>query len=695
MSHSLLNIEGLLPAFSKIKIEDIVPTIDCILQENRRQLEMLLQQEHFSWDNLLKPFEAMENRLHCVWSPIGHLHGVKSSDALRDAYNQCLPKLSEYGTQVSQNEKFYEALDAIASSSEFDALHFAKQKTINDLLRDFRLSGAGLPTDKKQKISELNKELAILTTKFEENLLDATDNWFKPIEDEAQLVGLPRHTIEAAALESKKRGITGWVLTLAFPCYYAVMNFADNRELREEFYRAYVTRASDQGDATQDNTPIMEKIVKIRHELATILGFESYAAYSIATKMVTSTQQVFQFIDELVAYSLPVAKKEFLALTLFAKEQYAHDVLEPWDMSYFSEKLQQYQYTISEEELRPYFPEYKVLTGLFELIHRLYRVTIKEVKDFDSWHDTVRLFSIFNETGELQGQFYTDLFAREKKRSGAWMDDCRQRYLRPDNTLQLPVAYIVCNFPGAIDAKTPALLSHDEVLTLFHEMGHGLHHLLTKIECSSVSGIQGVPWDAVELPSQFMENFCWEKDVLAMIAEHHETKQPLPDSLYEKMQRARHFQTGMQMVRQLEFSLFDFRLHHLLATQKSLDIQTVLDEVRAQVSVVPVADFNRFQHGFSHIFAGGYAAGYYSYKWAEVLSSDAYSKFECAGIFNREVGQAFLENILEMGGGKEFMDLFVAFRGREPNINALLRHSGIVNDLSVKPNTESDGNQSS
>lgn len=687
MESSLLNIENL-PMFSTIKIEDIVPTIDFVLQQNRNTLKKLLQQDHFTWDNLLKPFEAMENKLTCVWSPVEHLYGVKNNDELRKAYNHCLPKLSDYGTEISQNEELYQAIKQIYQSDAYKCLDFAKQKTITDMLRDFRLVGAGLPQDKKQKIAKINQQLATLTANFEENLLDATDHWFKQVDDRDLLSGLPSHAIDNAANEAKKRDQSGWILTLAFPCYYAVITFADNRQLREEFYRAYVTRASDQGDPQQDNTEVMNKLVILRHELATLLGFASYTEYSIATKMVTSTQQVFDFIDELVAHSLPVAKKEFAQLCDFAKTHHNIDELQPWDMSYFSEKLQQHQYAISEEALRPYFPDHIVLTGLFELVKQLYGINISEVVDFDSWHEDVRLFAIYNKAGDLQGQFYLDLFARAKKRSGAWMFDSRQRYLREDGTLQTPVAYIVCNFPPAVDDKTPALLSHDEVLTLFHEVGHGLHHMLTKIDTFSVSGIQGVPWDAVELPSQFMENFCWEKSVLSMIAQHYETKQPLPDDLYEKMQNARHFQTGMQMLRQLEFSLFDFRLYHALASEKTVNIQAILDEVRCQVSVVPVADFNRFAHGFSHIFSGGYAAGYYSYKWAEVLSSDAYGKFESAGIFDQETAQSFLENILEMGGAKEFMDLFVAFRGREPTIDALLRHSGIsINDPLVSPNT--------
>lgn len=678
MEKKFSNLESL-PKFSEIKIAEITAKVNSILNNNRKKIAELLKQEKFSWQNLFSPLEAMDNALDLAWNPINHLQSVQNSDELREVYNQCIAKLSEYATEMGQNEDLFRAIVQISEDPSYDSLDFAQKKIIQDALRDFRLTGVELAQDKKQRVAEIQKQLAALTTKFDENLLDATDNWTKHIENAEQLTGLPPHTLAYGANEAKKRGLSGWVLTLEFPCYHAVITYADDRQLRKEIYEAYVTRASDCGPnaGKWDNTAVMEEILALRHELAQLLGFGSFGEYSLVTKMVDSPESVLGFLQELVAHSLPIAKKEFSELEAFAKENSQIETLQPWDIPYFSDKLRQHRYAISQEECRPYFPEDKVVSGLFKLVGRLYGVRIEEVTEFDRWHDDVRLFTIFDINGACRAHFYMDLYARSQKRGGAWMADFCSRYRLDDGELQTPVAFLVCNFAGS-SGDQPALFNHDEVITLFHEFGHGLHHMLTKIDYLSVSGINGVPWDGVELPSQFMENFCWEREVLDMISEHVETKQPIPDELYQRMQNARHFQTGMQMVRQLEFSLFDFRLHHEYTPEEGARIQQLLDQVRSQVAVVPIVEYNRFQHSFSHIFAGGYAAGYYSYKWAEVLSSDAYSKFEETGIFNQETGQSFLENILQMGGSKELMELFEAFRGRKPNIDALLRHSGIV-----------------
>ncbi len=675
----LLEFSGL-PPFSQLKPEQVEPALDYLLAENRAQIEQLLaSNESYTWRNLVEPLESLEDRLERAWSPISHMNSVVNSDALREAYNACLPKLSDYATELGQHEGLFNAFRSIAEGDEYQRLDSAQRKVIDNAMRDFRLSGIDLPQEKKKRYKEIKQELSRLSSRFEENVLDATNAWRKHITKQDELAGLPESALAMAAQSAQGENLTGWLITLEFPSYFAVMSYCDNRALRRELYEAYVTRASDQGPhaGQWDNSENMELLLKLRHELAQLLGFPNYAARSLATKMARDPQQVISFLDELAGRSIEMARQELQELRDFAASALSLADMQAWDITYCSEKLRRHRYDLSQEDVKPYFPEDKVLSGMFEVVHRLYGMTISERAGVDTWHKDVRFFDIHGPRGELRGSFYLDLYARAKKRGGAWMDECVSRRVLSSGEVQTPVAYLTCNFSPPI-GKDPALFTHDEVQTLFHEFGHGLHHMLTRVDYSGVSGISGVPWDAVELPSQFMENWCWQREALELIAGHYQTGAPLPDDLYQKMQAARNFQSGMQMVRQLEFSMFDFRLHMDYDPKHGARVQEVLDQVREQVAVVMPPPFNRFQHGFSHIFAGGYAAGYYSYKWAEVLSSDAFAKFEEHGIFHRDTGLQFLETILEQGGARDPMELFIEFRGREPTIDALLRHSGIV-----------------
>ena len=683
MSNPLLHLTDL-PPFGDIKPQHVEPAIDQILADNRVAIDILLSNDDApSWTTLMRPLENLEDRLARAWSPVSHMNSAVNSDELRDAYNACLPKLSQYATEIGQNQRLFAAFEAAEKDS---TLSVPQRKAIDNALRDFKLSGVDLPNDKKQRYMEIKQELSGLTSKFSENVLDATQAWSKLIDDETRLAGLPdsaiamaRQSAEQEAAEQKKSPSkkSAWLFTLEFPSYFAVMSYADDRALREEMYIAYATRASDQGPNAGefDNTPLMGQILALRHELAQLLGFENYAERSLATKMAPTTQKVTAFLRDLADRSLGMAQEELQELKAFARDELGIDELQPWDITYASEKLRQHRYAISQEDLKPYFPEARVVSGMFEVVNKLYGLEINELKDVDTWHEDVRAFEIFDREGEARGRFYLDLYARANKRGGAWMDECISRR-ETETGIQLPVAYLTCNFSAPVGNK-PALFTHNEVITLFHEFGHGLHHMLTQINTLAVSGISGVAWDAVELPSQFLENWCWESQAVNLIAQHYETGEQLPDELFDKMIAAKNFQAGMQMVRQLEFSLFDFRIHAEYSPEKGARVQEILDEVRAEVAVINPPEYHRFQNSFAHIFAGGYAAGYYSYKWAEVLSSDAFSKFEETGIFNRETGLAFLEAVLEQGGSRDPMDLFVEFRGREPEIDALLRHSGI------------------
>lgn len=669
-----------LPRFKDIVPADIQPTIAAILAKNQEEIaELLKQPQPFTWANLMQPQENMGDTLSKVWSPIGHMHATMETDSLRKAYNDALPVLTEYYTQISQNEALYQAIASIANGEEFATLSPAQQKIIQNDLRDFELAGIHLSAEKKARMAALQQELSQLTTKFSENILDATQGWIMHIVDEAKLEGLPQQAKELAMQNAKQRDLTGFVFTLDYPSYSTAIKFLRTRDLRKTLYEAYTTRASDVGPnaGRWDNTSVMEDILKTRHEIAALVGFNNYADYSLATKMAKTADTVLNFLHDLVKRSKPMAKKEVEEIAALAKKLDNLTSLEAWDLAYYSEKLQEETFNFTQEDLRPYFPLPKALSGLFHIIHQLYGITIKENKNIETWHPDAHFYEIYDEQNNLRGGFYTDLYARKHKRDGAWMDECRVRRRLDNGDLQLPVAYLTCNFMPPVNNQ-PALLTHDDVITLFHEFGHCLHHMITKVDYASVSGINGVAWDAVEFPSQFMENFCWQKESLAVIAGHYETGAPLPNDLYEKMLAAKHFQTGMQMIRQLEFSIFDFRLHLEYNPKKDKQVQAMLDEVRQETAVYPAPAFNRFQHSFSHIFAGGYAAGYYSYKWAEVLSSDAYEQFEEHGIFDRQTGKLFMENILEVGGVREPMQSFIAFRGREPKIDALLRLSGIT-----------------
>ncbi len=668
-----------LPLFSQIKPEDIVPAISQFLAEALTVVDPQLKAtSDYTWNNLVEPIEEAEDKLNKAWSPVSHLNSVVNSDELREAYNDCLPKLSAYSTEMGQNAQLCNAYQMLANSDEFKTLEPTQQKVLNNALRDFKLSGVDLESDKKLRYKDISQELSKLASLYEENLLDATNAWSKLITDENDLAGFPESAKASAKQAAESQDQQGWLITLHSPSYQAVLTYADDRALRSEHYEAYATRASDRGpQAGQwDNTELMEQILALRHEKAQLLGFNNYAELSLATKMANKPDDVIHFLEDLAIKSGPQAHKDLAELRDFAKQHCGIDDLQSWDVGYVSEKMRQHYYQLSQEEVKSYFPISRVLPGLFAVVEKLYGLNITEITDFDTWHADVRFFQIHDENGLLRGQFYIDLYARAKKRGGAWMDDCVGRKNKGGD-IQIPVAYLTCNF-SAPTADIPALLTHDDVITLFHEFGHGLQHMLTLVDHLGVSGINGVEWDAVELPSQFMENWCWEQEALALISGHYQTGEVLPDSLFKKMLAAKNFQAGMIMVRQLEFSLFDFRIHKDYKPELGGRIYETLAQIRAQVAVMSPPEFNRFAHSFSHIFAGGYAAGYYSYKWAEVLSSDAFSLFEEKGIFDRATGQAFLTQILEQGGSQDAMDLFINFRGREPNIDALLRHSGIA-----------------
>ncbi len=678
MSNPLLELRGL-PPFSEIRPEHVEPAIDELLTQSRTQVKQLIEQNtHYTWDRLVDPLEAMDDRISRAWSPVSHMNSVVNTEELRAAYTACLPKLSEYSTEMGQHEGLYHAFKQIADGPDYPDYDTAQKKIIDNALRDFRLSGIELDQAARDRYKEIMQELSQLTSRFSDNVLDATNAWHKQVSDESRLGGLPDTAVSLARQTAEQRGLAGFVFTLEFPSYYPVMTYANDRELREEMYTAYVTRASDQGPDTGhwDNAALMEQIIGLRHEAARLLGFDNYAERSLSTKMAESTDQVMDFLNDLADRSKAAAEQELEELRAYAREHHGMDEMLAWDVAFYSEKLRQDKYAISQEELKPYFPEPRVVQGLFSIVERLYGLSIDSVSGVDTWHPDVRFYRIHDAEGRLRGEFYLDLFARPHKRGGAWMDECISRRRSPD-WLQTPVAYLTCNFTPPI-GDDPALFTHDEVITLFHEFGHGLHHMLTQIDYAGVSGISGVAWDAVELPSQFMENWCWEREALDLFARHYQSEATIPDTLFQRMRKARNFQSAMQMVRQLEFAIFDFRLHREYDPATGARIHDLLGEVRRHVAVIQPPAFNRFENGFTHIFSGGYAAGYYSYKWAEVLSADAFSAFEETGIFNRDTGKKFLSSILEQGGSREPLELFVEFRGREPTIDALLRHSGLA-----------------
>ena len=671
MSNPLLDTSSLL-RFAEIAPEHVLPALEQLISAHRSKLDELLNDatEH-DFESLVLPLEDMEHELSRVWSPVSHLQGVLGSPEWREVYNAALPILTEYGTELSQNARLQQAYACVDSRLPAESSE-ARRNTVAHALRDFHLAGVDLPDREKARFREIMQSLAAIQADFDHNVQDATDAWALPVDDAAELEGLPPEILQRAAAEASGRGREGWVLTLDFPTYHAIMTHAENRVLRETFYHGWVTRASDQGTNDEwDNSDNIEKILALRHEAAKLVGFDSYADYSLATKMAESSGQVIDFLHDLAAHSRPAAEAELAEL-----REFSGMTVEPWDLTFLLEKFKQQEFSISNEALRQYFPAETVMSGLFELASRLYGVRFSQDPGVVAWHEDVRYYHVHNADGEEVGGFYTDLFARSGKRTGAWVDDCVNRK-NLDGAMTQPVGFLVCNFAPP-DNGGRSLLTHTDVVTVFHEFGHMLHHLLTRIDYPSIAGINGVPWDAVELPSQFMENFAWSYEVLERCSAHADTGEPLPKDLFERLEESRHTGAALAMLRQLEFALFDMRLHAEYDPAAPAAVLSVLDEVREEVSLVRHPDYNRFPQAFTHIFAGGYAAGYYSYKWAEVLAADAFAAFEENGIFDVETAARFRREILEIGGSRDFMQAYVDFRERKPTIDALLRQSGIL-----------------
>jgi oligopeptidase A len=662
-----------LPPFSAIRPEHIEPAIREVLDQNRGKLQALLDAKANTWQTLVVPLEEMQHRLSRTWSPVGHMNGVVNSDELRAAYNACLPLLTAWHTDLAQNAALYQAYEFILKH-EGAQLSAAQRKLLQNALRDFRLAGVALPDDRKREFKALMEKLTTLQSKFDENVLDATNAWSRHVTDGTEIKGLPAPVVQRARAAAQAAEKEGWLFTLDAPNYTSVLMHAENENLRREFYHGWVTRGSDQGlsPGRWDNSGLMALILATRRELANLVGFDSYAEYSLATKMASSTSEVREFLEQLAVKSRPVAKREFSDLTEFAGRD-----LNAWDVGFYAERQKQQKFSLSEEALRPYFPVRRVLAGMFAVAERLYGVRIAERTGIDTYHPDARFYDILNADGSRRGSFFVDLYARPKKRGGAWMDECVGRKRLDADSTTLPVAYLVCNFTPPVGDQ-PSLLTHSEVVTMFHEFGHGLHHMLTRVDYPSIAGINGVAWDAVELPSQFMENFAWRPEVLPLISAHVETGEPLPQEELRRLLGSRTYQAGMASVRQLEFALFDLRIHSEIAGEGSDRVMQILTEVRDSVAVIKPPAFNRFAHSFQHIFSGGYAAGYYSYKWAEVLAADAFSAFEEQGIFNEKVSSRFLSSILEQGGSRDAMEAFVDFRGRKPQIEPLLKQLGLA-----------------
>ena len=664
-----------LPLFTLNQVTGFPDRLGAILAANLQKIAHILHENTvFTWDNLMRPLEEMEDVLERFWSPLSHLHAVVNSPDLRNCYEACLPQLSAYETAIGHNQALYAAVKSVDLAS----LDAVQQKIIEDTVRDFSLSGVALTKEHKQRFEAISTRLSDLCNQFENNVLDSVHAYQLHITDGTRLAGMPEHAVHNAQELAQEKGLPGWILTLEFPCYIAVVTYATDRSLREELYRAFVTRASDQGPSAGqfDNTAVMNEMLTLRHEKAQLLGFKNYAELSLTTKMADSTDEVLQFLSDLSQRARPQAGIEFERLQAFANESYPDLVVSPWDMAYLSEQKMQARFAISQEELRPYFPLQKVMAGMFSIVNTLYGMTFEKVVGVDAWHPDVTCYQILDPEHGTRGYIYIDLFARPHKRGGAWMDSCQSRRREADGTIQLPIALLTCNFAKAIGKQEPTL-SHDEVLTLFHEFGHCLHHVLTQVDYLDVSGIHGVEWDAVELPSQFFENWCWEDQALQRLTAHVNTGEPLSPAIFKKLIAVKNFQSAMGMMRQLEFSLFDFRIHQEFDAANPALIEDVLKDVRKKTTVAPIAAYNRFQHSFSHIFGGGYAAGYYSYKWAEVLSSDAFSRFEDEGVFNPDTGRDFLHCILEVGGSRKAAEAYQAFRGRKATVDALLKHNGI------------------
>lgn len=684
-SNPLLDFSGL-PRFDLFKPEHVTPAIEQLIKEAADVVARLeAPSDTVTWDNFVVPLEEATERLGRAWGVVNHLNHVADTPELRATYNENQPKVIEFWTSIGQNEALFAKYKMLRASSEYESLSPARKRIVENALRDFRLGGAELPEDKKQRFAEIQEQQSATSTRFSQNVLDATNDYKLLVESEEELSGIPEDVKAAARASAERDGKAGWQFTLHFPSYYPVLQFCDNRALRETIYRASSTKASDAGTmfskrAEWDNTQNIVKLLQLRHEEAQLLDYANFAEVSLVPKMAESPQHVVEFLEDLARRARPFAEQDLEELRTFARTELGIEELQSWDVAYASEKLREQRYAFSEKEVKEYFPEPKVVQGLFDVIQGLFSVRIKP-DDAPVWHPDVRFFRIERD-GQLVGQFYLDLYAREGKNQGAWMDDARGRRLTTGGIVQTPIAYLTCNFtpPATVDGKLqPSLFTHDEVITLFHEFGHGLHHMLTEVEELSVSGISGVEWDAVELPSQFMENFCWEWDKLQQMTAHVKTGEPLPRALFDKMTAAKNFQSGMMTLRQVEFSLIDMHLHYDFDPRSERTVQELIDDIRKQFAVLIPPAFNRFQHSFGHIFSGGYAAGYYSYKWAEVLSADAYAAFEEAIEVGNlvETGKRFQREILAVGGSRPALESFKAFRGREPSIDALLRHSGM------------------
>ena len=669
----LLDFSGL-PRFADIKPELVTPAIEALLAECRTAVASVVQDAAApGWDNFVRPLEDANEKLSRAWGQVSHLNAVMNSPELREVYTANLPAITQYYAELGQHEGLFRKYKALANGPAYAALSAAQNKIVDNELRDFRLGGAELSDADKASFMKVQEELASLSAKFEENLLDATNAFALYVEQRDELAGLPEDVLAMARAAAEADGKAGWKLTLHMPSYLPVMQYADNRELRERLYHAYVTRASEFDDDKLDNTPLIARILELRQQAAALLGFANYAQVSLEPKMAQSPDEVLDFLQSLAKRARPYAERDLAELKDFAARELGLDDLQAWDTSYVSEKLRVARYSFSDQEVKQYFPEPQVVAGMFRVVETLYGLHIRAAAA-PAWHPDVKFYEVRDHGGALVGQFYVDLYARPSKRGGAWMDDAITRR-RKGRDIQTPVAYLNCNFSSPVGGK-PALFTHDEVITLFHEFGHGLHHLLTRVEELGVSGINGVEWDAVELPSQFMENFCWEWDVLKHMTRHVDTGAPLPRELFDKMLAAKNFQAGLQTLRQIEFALFDMRLHAEPGSGKTA--LQLLEEVRREVAVLIPPAYNRFPNNFSHIFAGGYAAGYYSYKWAEVLSADAYALFEESGVLNPEVGHRFWSEILAQGGARPALESFKSFRGREPTLDALLRHNGMA-----------------
>lgn len=671
-----LIVETGLPDFLGIEADDAVPAIETLIAENRETLKKLLKQAKFTWDNLIYPFELMRERTEEAWSLITHMHSVQDTPGWRKEFKIAFDKMVAYETEIEHNEALFQAVSSI-KKDEYPQLTVPQQKVIDIMLRNFRLSGVHLSPEDKHTYLKLHQSMGELGTQFQNNLSDATHRFFYHLKSD-ELAGLPTHVVQYAEQEARKRGLTGQVLTLEQPIYMAVMAFAKSRVLRELFYKAHTTRASDQGaDPVLDNTLVIYNVLSKRQRLAHLLNFETYANLSLATKTAKSPEEVVQFLENLVSLSHKAAKEEFETLQNFAHEMDNLGQLQAWDIAYYQERWQEHYFNISEEELRNYFQTEKVLLGLFELTEKLFGITIVPQHEFKAWDTSVRLFTLYNANHDVVSYLYVDLYARPNKREGAWMAHYRCRYQKSDGQQEIPVVFLQCNFDAPLHGVDPGL-THDDVITLFHEYGHGLQHMLTRVTIPSVSGIENVPWDVVEVASQIMENWAWEKDVLAFISSHKQTKMPLPDDLYHQLKRSKTAFAGMHLARQLEFALFDFKLHMTFNEDNPLDIQAFIQKIRIQVAVIPTPSYNRFTHGFTHIFDGGYAAGYYSYLWAEVIACDMYQQFAAHGILNPTIGRQYLDDFLSQGGVCDPKVAITQFLGRDVSLDAFLKQKGLL-----------------